>query len=44
MDVKKIEDAILTVITFLAENEQYGDDWSEEIEVLDYLLDCAEQL
>lgn len=42
MDTKKIEayeDMILTLITFLGENEQYGDDWSEEIDGLENLLD-----
>lgn len=42
MDTKKIEayeDMLRSVITFLAENEQYGDDWSEEIDGLENLLD-----
>ena len=29
---------IENVITFLEENEQYGDDWSEEIKVLKKML------
>ena len=32
-------DIIRNVISFLAENEQYGDDWSEEIAELDKVLD-----
>lgn len=32
-------DKIRNIITFLSENEQYGDDWSEEIAELDKLLD-----
>ena len=47
MDTKKLEiyeDVIRTVITFLAENEQYGDDWAEEIDVLEDLLDNVKQL
>jgi hypothetical protein len=34
-------DAIRNVITFLVENEQYGDDWSEEIEELNKVLNIA---
>lgn len=37
MDNGKIEtylDCIHTVISFLADNEQYGDDWGEEINTL----------
>jgi len=30
---------IENVIRFLGENEQYGDDWSKEIEVLKKILD-----
>ena len=30
--------ALENVIAFLRDNEQYGDDWSEEIEVLDNML------
>lgn len=47
MDTKKLEtceNVIRTVITFLAENEQYGDDWAEEIGVLEDLLDYVKQL
>ena len=32
-------DAISAVIEFLTENEQYGDDWSHEISVLNSMLD-----
>ena len=42
MDNAKIEayaDTIRTIISFLRENEEYGDDWSEEIKNLDSLLD-----
>lgn len=31
-------EALTNVIVFLRENEQFGDDWSEEIEVLDKML------
>jgi hypothetical protein len=30
---------IENVITFLEENEQYGDDWSKEIKVLKNILE-----
>lgn len=39
MDDKDIIEALKAVIVFLTDNEQYGDDWSREIEVLEYLLD-----
>lgn len=32
-------DVIRYIISFLAENEQHGDDWSEEIAELDKVLD-----
>lgn len=32
-------DALRTVIGFLEENQQYGDDWSYELEVLNAMLD-----
>lgn len=32
---------IRNIITFLAENEQYGDDWHEEIAELDKILDIV---
>ena len=36
IDVNEINlDAIRSTITFLSENEEYGDDWSEEIATLD---------
>lgn len=35
-----VADCIRRVITFLSENEQYGDDWHEELEVLEELLDA----
>lgn len=39
---KKINaDVIRYIISFLAENEQYGDDWSAEIEELNKVLDIA---
>lgn len=31
-------EALVNVITFLHTNEQYGDDWSAEIEVLDNMI------
>ena len=34
-------DVIRNVISFLSENEQYGDDWSAEIAELDKVLDIA---
>ena len=34
----KMKQEIENVITFLEENEQYGDDWSEEIKVLKKML------
>lgn len=38
-----ILDAIRSTITFLSENEEYGDDWSEEIATLDKVMDfCLE--
>ena len=33
---------IENVITFLEENEQYGDDWSKEIKVLKNILEVKE--
>tara|TARA_R100000152_G_C6727195_1_gene152314 strand:+ start:197 stop:466 length:270 start_codon:yes stop_codon:yes gene_type:complete len=33
-----VEDHIKNIILFLEENEQYGDDWSEEIKVLKKLI------
>ena len=42
MDNAKVEayaDTIRTVVSFLRENEEYGDDWGEEIKTLDALLD-----
>ena len=35
-------DVLRNIVTFLYENEQYGDDWSEEIETLDKLIDYME--
>lgn len=35
-------DIIRNIITFLAENEQYGDDWHEEITELDKILEIVE--
>ena len=32
-------DIIRNIISFLAENEQYGNDWSAEIAELDKILD-----
>lgn len=32
-------EALTNVIIFLTENQEYGDDWSKEIEVLEKLLD-----
>lgn len=34
-------DAIRDVIMFLRENEQYGDDWTEEIAELDKVLNAC---
>lgn len=39
MDTKQ---ALVNVIDFLKENEQYGDDWSEEINELENILDSIE--
>lgn len=39
MDTKQ---AIENVIDFLKENEQYGDDWSAEINELENVLDSIE--
>ena len=33
-----VEDYIKNIILFLEENEQYGDDWSEEIKELKKLI------
>ena len=35
----RMKQEIENVITFLEENEQYGDDWSNEIKVLKKLLE-----
>lgn len=35
-------DTIRYIIAFLAENEQYGDDWREEINELEKILDIVE--
>lgn len=35
-------DIIRNIISFLAENEQYGDDWHEEIAELDKIIDIVE--
>lgn len=35
-------DTIRNIIAFLAENEQYGDDWREEIDELDKIIDIVE--
>lgn len=32
-------EALTNVITYLRENEQYGDDWAAEIEVLDKMIE-----
>lgn len=44
IDVNEINlDAIRSTITFLSENEEYGDDWSEETATLDKVMDfCLE--
>lgn len=34
-------DIIRNIIMFLVENEQYGDDWAEEIAELNKILDIA---
>lgn len=36
-------DQLHTVISFLLENEQYGDDWEDEIEPLKKIVAFAEQ-
>ena len=36
-------DQLHTVISFLLENEQYGDDWDDEIELLKKIAAFAEQ-
>ena len=36
-------DQLHTVISFLLENEQYGDDWEDEIELLKKIAAFAEQ-
>ena len=36
---KRMKEEIENVITFLEENEQYGDDWSKEIKVLKKILE-----
>lgn len=36
-------DQLHTVISFLLENEQYGDDWEDEIELLKKIARIAEQ-
>ena len=35
-------DLIRNVVVFLDENEQYGDDWSEEIGELEKILDAQD--
>ena len=44
IDVNEINlDAISSTITFLSENEEYGDDWWTEIATLDKVIDfCLE--
>ena len=37
-EMKHAEEMIKNVILFLEENEQYGDDWSEEIKELKKLI------
>lgn len=39
MSNEKLADSLRTVISFLSENEQFGDDWSEEITDLETILD-----
>lgn len=36
-------DQLHTVISFLLENEQYGDDWEDEIDLLKKIAAFAEQ-
>lgn len=36
-------DQLHTVISFLLENEQYGDDWEDEIELLKKIAAFADQ-
>ena len=36
-------ESLRTVICFLYENEQYGDDWSEEIEDLNLILEILQR-
>lgn len=36
-------DQLHSVISFLLENEQYGDDWEDEIELLKKIARIAEQ-
>ena len=44
IDVNEINlDAIRSTITFLSENEEYGDDWSEEIATLDKVMDFCHE-
>lgn len=35
-------DTIRNIIAFLLDNEQYGDDWREEIDELEKILDIVE--
>lgn len=35
-------DTIRNIIAFLVENEQYGDDWGEEIAELEKIIDVVE--
>ena len=37
-----MKDEIRRVITFLKDNEQYGDDWSKEIKVLKRILNSKQ--
>lgn len=37
-------DNLRNIASFLLENEQYGDDWREEIKDLDSLIDAFEEV
>lgn len=37
-------DSLRTIVSFLLEEEQYGNDWQEEIKDLDSLIDAFEEV
>ena len=44
MNSDRIKLELRTVIDFLTENEQYGDNWSQQLEVLQWLFNEADEI